>query len=95
MLQSTGTSEQLKNNNNPLFSLLSQFDLKIKHFCYLYVENYLWKYGQEGSFFASLMWNPNIKTIHITKLVFNSRFGYFEYVGHVLHGLTLEGIVLS
>ena len=48
----------------------------------------------EGPFFTSLMWNPNIKTIHITKLVqmvFNSRFGYCEYVGHVLHGITLEG----
>ena len=40
------------------------------------------------------MSNPNIRTIHITKLVqmvFSSQFGYFEYVGHVLHGITLEG----
>ena len=31
------------------------------------------------------MWNPNIKAINITKLVqmlFNTWFGYFEYVGY-------------
>ena len=27
----------------------------------------MWKYAQEG--FFSLMWNPNIKAIDITKLV--------------------------
>ena len=31
----TDAAEQLKNNSNPLFSLLSQFVLKIKHFCYV------------------------------------------------------------
>ena len=42
------------------------------------------------------MWNPNIKAIHITKLVqmiFSTWFGYFEYVGYLLHVITL--IVLS
>ena len=38
------------------------------------------------------MWNPNIKEIHITKLVhmiFSSWFGYFEYVGYLLCGIML------
>ena len=38
------------------------------------------------------MWNPNVKTIHITKLVqmiFNAWFGYFEYVSYLLRGIIL------
>ena len=38
------------------------------------------------------MRNPNMKAIHITKLVrmiFNAWFGYFEYVGYLPHGITL------
>ena len=39
----------------------------------------------------SLMWNPNIKVINITKLVqmiFSTWFGYFEYVGSLPYGIT-------
>ena len=42
------------------------------------------------------MWNPNIKAIHITKLVqmiFNAWFGYSEYVGDLPSAITL--IVVS
>ena len=38
------------------------------------------------------MWNPNIKVIHITKLVqmiFNAWFGYFQYVDCLPRGVTL------
>ena len=38
------------------------------------------------------MWNPNIKVIHITKLmqmIFNAWFGYFEYVGYLPSGTML------
>ena len=38
--------------------------------------------------FLLLMWNPDIKVINITKLVqliFNARFGYFEYISYLLH----------
>ena len=40
----------------------------------------------------SLMWNPNIKEINITRLVlmiFKAWFGYFKYVGYLLCGITL------
>ena len=38
------------------------------------------------------MWNPNIKVTNITKLaqvIFNTLFGYFEYVGYLPHGIRL------
>ena len=42
------------------------------------------------------MWNPNIRVNNINKLhkwavqmIFNVWFGYFEYVGYLLHGITL------
>ena len=38
------------------------------------------------------MWNPNVKAIHITKLVqmiFIAWFRYFEYVSYLQHGITL------
>ena len=40
----------------------------------------------------SLMWNPNIKVINITKLVqmiFTTWFGYSEYVGYLPCGIML------
>ena len=49
------------------FHHLSQFVSKMERFCYVSVENCMRKYSQEG--FFSLMWNPNIKAIDITKLV--------------------------
>ena len=63
-------------------------------FHYVSVENCLQKYGQEGVF--PLMWNPNIKVINKTKMVwmsFNAWFENFEYVGYLLHDIKL--IVLS
>ena len=42
------------------------------------------------------MWNPNIKTIRITKLmqmIFNAWFGYFKYVSYFLRSIML--IVLN
>ena len=66
----------------------------MKHFCYISVEIGIQKYGQEG--FFSLMWNPGIKAINITKLgemIFNTWFGYFEYVSYLSHGIML--IILS
>ena len=47
---------------------------------------------QSSRFFSQLMWNSNIKTINIIKLVlmiFNAWFGYFQDVGYLLHGRTL------
>ena len=41
------------------------------------------------------MWNPNIKVINITKLVemiVNAWFGYFEYVGCLLHSILLTDL---
>ena len=38
------------------------------------------------------MWNLNIKAVNVAKLVqtiFITWFGYFEYVGYVLYGITL------
>jgi len=49
------------------------------------------KYSQAG-FFFSLMWNPNVKVINITKVVqmiFIVWFGYSEYVGYLPCGITL------
>ena len=43
--------------------------------------------------FFSLMWNPNIKAIHIPKLVqmiFTAWFGYFEYVGELPRWYTID-----
>ena len=39
------------------------------------------------------MWKPNIKVVHITKLVqmiFNTWFGFFEYVGYLPCGITFD-----
>ena len=41
------------------------------------------------------MWNANIKVIKIFKMVHMTSgdwFGYFEYVGYVLHGITLIAV---
>ena len=44
------------------FSLSIKICFKNGMFCYVSVENCMWKYGQEA--FFSLMWNPNIKVIN-------------------------------
>ena len=72
------------------FHLPSQFVLKTQRFPFVSVENRRRKYGQEG--FFRLTWNTNIKVIHITKMVqmiFNTWFGYFEYVGYLPRGIKL------
>ena len=48
--------------------------------------------------FFSLMWNPNVKSIYIIKLVqmiFSTWFGYFEYVGYLPCGMMLISINVS
>ena len=69
----------------------SQFVLKMERFHYISVEKCMWKYGQEGFFLLTYV-EPNIKAIHITRLVqiiFNTWFGYFEYVSSLPCGITL------
>ena len=61
-------------------------------FCYVSVENCMWKYGQEA--FFPLMWNPNIKVINqVNANNFQCLIWIFEYVIYLLCGIML--IVLN